>query len=39
MSHQQAEKLTNAIRWVGNNKNDVISAFKFIAQGIGMIFK
>lgn len=30
MSHQQAENMKNAIVWVGNHKNDVISSLKFI---------
>ena len=39
MSHQQAEKLTNAIRWLGQHKDDVLSTLKLIPQGMNLLLK
>ena len=39
MSTQQAEKVTNAIRWVGQHKNDVPSALEWIRQVVDVLFK
>lgn len=39
MSHQQTESMKNGIIWVGNHKNDVTSALKFIYPILGKIFK
>ena len=39
MSSQQAEKVTNAIRWVGQHKNDVPSALEWIREVVDVLFK
>ncbi len=39
MSHKQAEKLTNAILWLGKHKDYVISNFKLIPQGMDVLLK
>ncbi len=39
MSRQQTEKVTNAIRWVGQHKNDVPSALEWIRQVVDVLFK
>ncbi len=39
MSHHQANKLTDAIRWLGQYKNDVISTLKLIPQGMDVLLK
>ncbi|MDJ0734991.1 MAG: ATP-binding protein [Nostocaceae cyanobacterium] len=39
MSHKQAEKLTNAIGWLGQHKDDVIPILKRIPQGIQVLLR